>query len=175
MRALLAICVCASLLGCGGPAPVVATPQPPAVPAHPDPQDALQSPTAPLGPIQVKLADVSSADKFTDGGPWLRVKLEIRNTSKTAKVYYRGWGKSLLSDTSLKDNLGNTYHNRTGPKQDPREYGSGSLYPEDHMTDALFFEPPVLVAEFLILTLPGDAIGQQGVIRFKIPKAMWAK
>lgn len=124
---------------------------------------------------------------FGDKEQWskeehLRVKLSIRNTSKTKKIDYRPWGSeriSVLADRAkLTDNFGNRYGMVTfGISAHPNGAveSTESIYPDTELTDVLVFEKPVKNCEYLTLELPLSNVGEKGSVQLKIDAKRWQK
>lgn len=125
---------------------------------------------------------------FGDKEQWskeehLRVKLSIRNTSKTKKIDYRPWGSeriSVLADRAkLTDNFGNRYGMVTfgiSARPNGAVESTESIYPETELTDVLVFEKPVKNCEYLTLELPLSNVGDKGNnVQIKIDAKRWQK
>lgn len=98
-------------------------------------------------------------------GSYLRLKLDITNTSATRKHTYLGLAPKQFGQRPsalLKDELGNTYRNIRAPFG---TYFAGQLvdgeavYPGKTITDYLIFEGAVSAATALTLTIPGGTFG----------------
>jgi len=98
----------------------------------------------------------------------LGIIVELTN-SKTGKKME----VTSFADTGIKltDKSGNDY--RALPVNAVRKgqtiFGTQALYPNKTETDILLFEAPVAGFKELYLELPGDAIGSDEPLRFKIP------
>lgn len=124
---------------------------------------------------------------FGDKEQWskevhLRVKISIRNTSKTKKIDYRPWGIeriSVVSDRAkLTDNFGNRYGMVTfgiSARPNGAVESTESIYPETELTDVLVFEKPVKNCEYLTLELPLSNAGEKGSVQLKIDAKQWQK
>lgn len=104
--------------------------------------------------------------------------LTIQNKSERKKLNYRSWADDSLSfldnRVTLKDDAGNTYRGVSFGFSTTVKGAAGneSVYPGKEIRDALVFELPIDKIEYLELVLPGKYIGEEGELRFKIPKAM---
>ncbi len=127
--------------------------------------------------VSVRKVKLESLMKEQNESKELQLVLELRvkNVSATRKLSYHSWGDSNRSvldpAATLNDNFGNTYAMRRFDEMSgPVGWTEfASLYPGKELDDVLVFEPPVDAAKSLDLELPADVIGNEGVIRFRIP------
>lgn len=80
---------------------------------------------------------------------------------------------------TLTDDQGRTYATVTVPQVPANSQiyrrPMMPLYPNKQHLDLLAAEPPGEKAEYLLLELPGANVGNEGPIRFRIPRSMWTK
>ncbi|MDZ7617064.1 MAG: hypothetical protein U1E05_08670 [Patescibacteria group bacterium] len=171
------------------PEPVTSPPPPPPPPTASATivpyADALRE-TATIGAVTVRVVSVELGKPRVVrrngriGAPaeeHLVIVLELENRDASKKVKYGGWGGGIHGNrgVNLMDSLQNSYPVKLfsagiveGQLRDV------SLYPGEPLRDVLVFERPAAGVEFLRLSLPGDAVGQEGVARFEIPSRMYA-
>lgn len=166
------------------------TQMPAAIPAIPKDQliqwtDAGKAILVGKARVSVRRADVAKValknlggDKATSKDALLSIVVEIGNTIDTAKLEYRTWmGNSIgRGDVArLSDNFGNVYKRVDfgfGTEVVGAVKRSESIYPAATISDVLVFEKPIDRVEFLNLELPGEAVGENGLLRFRIPASM---
>lgn len=147
-----------------------------------------QSSDVAVSVVDVGIKQIGVTATITNKEQWskeehLRVKISIKNTSKTKKINYRPWGSeriSVMGDRAkLSDNFGNKYamvsFGYTSRPNGAVESSSESIYPETELTDVLVFEKPVKNCEFLTLELPLSNAGEKGTVQIKIDAKQWAK
>lgn len=104
---------------------------------------------------------------------YLIVTLALENTDPEKAVIHAGWGGMTYpaNRASVYDNLKNEY--------EPKRFAGGTIenevrnkpiYAGEPLHDVLVFAPPDESFEYLRLTLPACALGQEGDIRFEIPR-----
>jgi hypothetical protein len=109
------------------------------------------------------------------------VSLAITNLNPTKIVNYKGWGARELDFSgedraALGDDADNSYkrvHFGLGSRIDGQVFGNESIYPNKTINDIVVFEPPTDAAKFVLLQLPASGFGGNGMLRIKIPRAMW--
>lgn len=109
------------------------------------------------------------------------VSLAITNLSPTKIVDYKGWGARELDFSGedragMKDDTDNSYkrvHFGLGSRIEGQVFGNESIYPNKTLNDIVIFEPPTDAAKFVLLELPASGFGGNGMLRIKIPRAMW--
>ena len=135
------------------------------------------------GDVEVNILDVTvdfvkikgvSDTTYNSTDKQLQVSLDVFNVSETKKVTYRTWSKNdfgLESSAELKDNFGNRYMPVTFGLTTKAEgqVTVESLYPGKSVSDLLVFEAPIEKAEYLLLELPANKFGGEGMLRFRIP------
>lgn len=130
----------------------------------------------------VTVGEVTVIDMFGDEGTssnkQLSIQITVWNRTQAKKVEYRTWRGAMLSfgsnSASLSDTFDNVYKRvNFGAASYPSGgvQTSESVYPGDSVSDILIFEVPVTSVELLLLELPAENIGEEGVIRFGIPAA----
>jgi hypothetical protein len=121
---------------------------------------------------KVPLRDIMN-QKTTSTDKAVRIVLTIRNNSQTKKIDYSSWRGNFRSDSTFKDNLGNTYKGI--------EFGitaivgavssSASIHPGDTITDIIVFERPVDKATSFTLELKGENVGAKTDLKLTLNKA----
>lgn len=111
----------------------------------------------------VKLKDFAGRSVEGDD-PQLQIVVTIENVSRTTKIDYLGWGGNVPYNrhpATLSDERGNVYKRVSyGINRVVGQAGAPqSIYPGKSHNDRLVFELPVDGAEFLVLRLPGIALG----------------
>jgi DNA-directed RNA polymerase subunit RPC12/RpoP len=117
--------------------------------------------------------------------PYLRVKLQIGNLSKTSKIDFTTWRYRQFDfapeHATLSDNFGNHYkpilldsssitvEGDSVPLPHYAYKDEATIYPNDATFDLLLFQVPVNGYKWLHLELPAKNFGGTGVIRFQIP------
>ena len=109
---------------------------------------------------------------------YLVVTLELENTDATRKVDYVGWGGGIYGNrgTLLVDDSGEPYPVKlfAGGVVEGQQHNI-SLYAGQPIRDVLVFQRPPDTTKYLRLSLPGEAVDIEGVVRFEIPGDMIAK
>lgn len=166
-----------------------AKPPPPPPPPSPPVEtvqycDALNE-TATIGPVNVRVVSVQMGKPrvarrngriATPKEDYLIVTLELLNKDAAKKVVYAGWGGGIYGTggTSLVDSFKTPYLVKLFSggivEGQQREV---SLFGGEPLRDVLVFERPVDAADYLRLSLPGAALGQDGTVRFEIPRRMF--
>jgi len=107
---------------------------------------------------------------------YLMVDVAVENTGAGTKPEFKGWSaRSQYSrQVKLSDDVQNTYKppRIRGATVEGQLAAPRSLYRGKPVGDLLVFEPPVEAAEHLLLELPAAAFGEQGTLKFKIPREM---
>jgi hypothetical protein len=107
---------------------------------------------------------------------YLFIRLSVENRSETRKVDCEGWDTAIFDGGApkLSDEHGNTYDRwRVGAEHATEQpIRRLALYPGKTAKDCLRFQVPVSRATVLSLELPGDAVGANGVFRFRLPVEM---
>jgi hypothetical protein len=170
--------------------PVAAHAAPQAANGAPDVGAIAWTDTARFGDVGVRIASVSVEKvRLTDLGrpasskdKQLQIRIAIVNGSRTRKVDFRDWNPELRGfgdDTAaLSDNLGNHYRLTTwgvSAQVVGRLRPGTAIHPGNEVQDLLVFEVPVAAADYLILTLPGEAVGGTGQAKYKIPRSAWTQ
>ncbi len=173
-------------------APSASQPAPPMPPTPPvaSSGDAVQyfdalSETAAIGPVNVRVVSVQVGKPRVlrrtgriaiPGEDYLIVTLELLNKDAAKNITYAGWGGGIYGTggTNLVDNLQNPYLVKlfSGGIVEG-QHRDVSLFGGEPLRDVLVFERPVEAADYLRLSLPGAALGQEGDVRFKIPLRMF--
>lgn len=110
----------------------------------------------------------------------LSVYVEVHNLSTSKKLSYETWQGAQFSvrrdHATLTDNFGNAYKriNFGFGTEISGQVRSDSLYPNKSISDVLVFESPIDDTEHLDLELPADNFGGEGMLRFRIPRKMYA-
>lgn len=151
----------------------------------PDPEAIDWQRTAAIGDIRISITSIAvskprvtwsySDDVIQGENETLIIRLRIENASTASKLEYRTWRGGLWSlgrdIASINDDHGNTYKRIDfGISTFPAEAveSSESVYPGADISDTLVFEPPVASARNLYMELPGENIGEEGLIRFRV-------
>jgi hypothetical protein len=140
-----------------------------------------------IGDVQVRVVSAtvgkirmkgSLADGYESADSYLKLVIEVSNSSQDRKLDFASWMGSDFSISrdyaSVRDNHNNLYKRidfgftTRAEGQIDRE----SLYPGKSVRDVLVFEPPIRNVEYLRLELPAKNFGEDGMIRFQIPAEM---
>ncbi|MDZ7620699.1 MAG: DUF4339 domain-containing protein [Patescibacteria group bacterium] len=137
---------------------------------------------ASTGPVNVRIVSVridkpriirGTGRAATPKEDCLIVTLELVNSDPEKKIVHAGWGRPpAIQRVAINDNHGNPYKVETYSGTIDGQQSNTSLYADDPIQDVLVFERPVPAAEYLRLELPASAVGENGVLRFQIPKSM---
>ena len=167
-----------------------ALPMPPPAPPVASSGDAVQyfdalKETAAIGPVNVRIVSVQvgkprvvrrTGRVATPGEDYLIVTLELLNKDAAKNITYAGWGGGIhgTGGTNLVDSFNNPYLVKlfSGGIVEG-QHRDVSLFGGEPLRDVLVFERPVDAADYLRLSLPGAALGQEGAVRFKIPRRMF--
>lgn len=136
-----------------------------------------------LGDVEVQIESVKmDYPTFDDLGevaksetPLLTIRLWIRNTSRSTSNVYRGWsGAGSLTDSHAAKLLDHRELTIRPPDLRPGTTIQGqlvnqSISPGEQVPDLLVFVPPTVAFDFLLLELPGEAVGAPGALHFRIP------
>ncbi len=135
---------------------------------------------------RVPYYEIGGIDTLTDltRDPLMTVWLKIRNGDAAGSVEYSGWmgvkADKEKTEATVADDHGHSHGAlRNYFKADQALKGSvqgeGALKPifaGQAVADAVVFPMPAEDAEYLELTLSGNAIGQEEPLHFRIPKSM---
>jgi hypothetical protein len=118
-----------------------------------------------------RLGNRDEASGLITRKPLLRVGLRLKNNSQVRRHTLGGWNDDFGGvGPVVTDEHGNRYFNDRG------EYIGHLRYlrigPDETVEGAIFFEQPVAAARRLRLEISASAWGQQGVLRFEIPREM---
>jgi hypothetical protein len=170
--------------------PPTAKAAPPPGPAVPTP---LAEPPAPTAPPEAWEGDgIRVAPTFAvvleDS---LLLPVTVSTDDPRAKITFREWRTPFLGTkgATLRDEAGVVYapvgfdeaiDGLIGPLLRERlrgeiGLGSGPVYADHPRVNMLIFERPTSAAQFLDLELAAANVGQQGVIRIRIPRAAWVR
>jgi len=157
--------------------------KPPAEPAW-----VLASQPQHVGSVQIRITEVvvgkvplhrTILDQDSESAdPLLLIRLSITNMTQGKKIDYSGWMGDYASlrdiDSELTDNNDNRYKSVTfGATTDVKDAEtSTSIYPGKTHADAIVFELPIEGVEYLRLKLSAKAFGEDGEIRFQIPRGL---
>lgn len=116
-----------------------------------------------IGHVSLHLGDSLEASKE----PLLKIALSIESKNQNRKLDYKGWGPKYglaKNPAYVRDEFGNRYK--------PLSFGlltvdgqvmhTQAVYPGKPLQERLVFERPIDAAQFLILELPGEAMGVVG-------------
>lgn len=125
-----------------------------------------------VGPVEFKSADAKKR-RFSKEKV-LSIQLRVSNVGAARRIEYRGWdgpNAPVLLDAAGKPVKGKAFP----PDAVPLGRGHAAvLAPGKFVDDVFFFEAPPADGEYLRLELLAAALGSDGAVRFRIPKAMIA-
>ena len=107
--------------------------------------------------------------------PLLTIRLWLRNTSRARSIVYQGWsGAGSLVDTHVAKLKDHRELNVRPPQMRPGMHIEGqlvnrSITPGEQVPELLVYLPPAVHFEYLMLELPGEAVGATGRLRYRIP------
>jgi hypothetical protein len=192
---ILALAALLSVTGCGSSqAPVAETPNGTgASPSGTTAADkAAPALTARLGDVRVSVAHVEIGrvpvllglrfDQSMSSKEYLQIDIDIENLSKSKEVEYvhGGWGDPLLgaqSPAQLRDDKWNAIYRVNISTDDnvgwvtvaDQQTQGAQIAPGETIRDRLVYMPPDTNAQALTLSLPAQAIGQEGETQIIIP------
>jgi hypothetical protein len=107
----------------------------------------------------------------TTNTPCYYVQFLVLNQNPKTKVAYKTWrpkfGDKLTA--TLEDDLGNRYKPVMPPAPPLIGTDEANVTATARVSDALIFEPPVANAKYLVLTLPGENLGQAKDAKILLP------
>lgn len=128
----------------------------------PDPDWKTVTRTIRLGNATVSAVKVLATSSAT------RIDLEIKNTSDTKVITYKGLGAVVWGDqkASLFDEHKNRYQSwllKFDDPLQPRQLKNTPIHPGNSITDVLVFDAVTEKATKLRLEIPGSAVGESGL------------
>jgi hypothetical protein len=125
---------------------------------------------AEMRPLVLRSRGSSTAPE-REGEHYLKIRLGLANNAKGQKQYI-GWATRPAS-VELADNHGQVCQMKSFRNASTLgQQRQASIEPSGSIEDVLFFEEPAADADFLRLTLPGSAFGEQAAVKLQIPMSM---